>query len=99
METKVSKALKANHNVQHIHRRTLNSSFVDEDDDEWDEEEVDEEIMELREVLERSKYTISYLEESGDSLDQEDNEMIKVREQERGGGRDGVKGGERTRGR
>ncbi len=35
--------------------------------------------MELREVLERSKYTISYLEESGDSLDHEDNEMIKVR--------------------
>ena len=34
--------------------------------------------MELREVLERSRLTVSYLEDSGDSLDNEDDEMIKV---------------------
>ncbi len=39
---------------------------------------MDEEIMEIREVLERSRVTVSYLEESSDSLDHEDNELIKV---------------------
>ena len=48
------------------------------EDEDWDEEEVDEELTELREVLEKSRVTVSYLEESGDSLDNEDNEMIKV---------------------
>lgn len=50
----------------------------DDSESEWDEEEMDEEIMEIREVLERSRVTVSYLEESSDSLDHEDNELIKV---------------------
>ena len=39
---------------------------------------IDEEVLELREVLQKSRVTVSLLDESGDSLDGEDNEHIKV---------------------
>ena len=51
--------------------------FTDEEE-EWDEEEEDEMILELREVWRQSTNTVSLLEESGDSLDGEDTEQIKV---------------------
>lgn len=45
--------------------------------DDWDEEE-DEMILELREVWRQSTSTVSILEDTGDSLDGEDTEEIKV---------------------
>ena len=42
------------------------------------EEEEDEMILELREVWRQSTSTVSVLEDTGDSLDGEDTEEIKV---------------------
>ena len=55
-----------------------NGLIFTDDEEEWDEEEEDEMILELREVWRQSTATVSLLEESGDSLDGEDTEQIKV---------------------
>ena len=48
------------------------------ENEDWDEEEEDEMILELREVWRQSTSTVSVLEDTGDSLDGEDTEEIKV---------------------
>lgn len=52
--------------------------LVEEEEEEWEEEEEDEMILELREVWRQSTTTSIIIDESGDSLDCNDTDEIKV---------------------